>query len=332
MTSEKQLTVLMPVYNTRKEWLDEAVKSILDQTYKNFSFLIIDDGSIKETADYLDTLATKDKRITVLHNEANQGLVYTLNRGLAFATTPWIARMDADDWAFPDRLSKQMEYLNKHSGITVLGTDAIYLETGRPTRKIQPLSHTQIEACLPFYDCFVHPSVILRREDILKIGGYPNSLYAEDYALWIKILFKTDYKMEILPNTLMKYRRGESRPTYRRIQTKSTFELLEKIAKYLNTEVPYYWNHSQEKDFRLSNEQALDSIKTLSYIASILNIKFPDIDKDFLDLSLLREKKKIYRSATCSGIQDFIKNLNVQVSYLALCLKIKLSRQMSSRE
>jgi pullulanase/glycogen debranching enzyme len=127
-----------------------------------------------------------------------------------------------------------MEYLNKHSGITVLGTDAIYLETGRPTRKIQPLSHTQIEACLPFYDCFVHPSVILRREDILKIGGYPNSLYAEDYALWIKILFKTDYKMEILPNTLMKYRRGESRPTYRRIQTKSTFELLEKIAKYLN--------------------------------------------------------------------------------------------------
>lgn len=138
MTSEKQLTVLMPVYNTRKEWLDEAVKSILDQTYKNFSFLIIDDGSIKETADYLDTLATKDKRITVLHNEANQGLVYTLNRGLAFATTPWIARMDADDWAFPDRLSKQMEYLNKHSGITVLGTDAIYLETGRPTRKIQP--------------------------------------------------------------------------------------------------------------------------------------------------------------------------------------------------
>lgn len=183
MTSEKQLTVLMPVYNTRKEWLDEAVKSILDQTYKNFSFLIIDDGSIKETADYLDTLATKDKRITVLHNEANQGLVYTLNRGLAFATTPWIARMDADDWAFPDRLSKQMEYLNKHSGITVLGTDAIYLETGRPTRKIQPLSHTQIEACLPFYDCFVHPSVILRREDILKIGGYPNSLYAEDYAL-----------------------------------------------------------------------------------------------------------------------------------------------------
>lgn len=74
MTSEKQLTVLMPVYNTRKEWLDEAVKSILDQTYKNFSFLIIDDGSIKETADYLDTLATKDKRITVLHNEANQGV------------------------------------------------------------------------------------------------------------------------------------------------------------------------------------------------------------------------------------------------------------------
>lgn len=138
--------------------------------------------------------------------------------------------------------------------------------------------------------------------------------------------------MEILPNTLMKYRRGESRPTYRRIQTKSTFELLEKIAKYLNTEVPYYWNHSQEKDFRLSNEQALDSIKTLSYIASILNIKFPDIDKDFLDLSLLREKKKIYRLATCSGIQDFINNLNVQVSYLALCLKIKLSRQMSSRE
>lgn len=107
MTSEKQLTVLMPVYNTRKEWLDEAVKSILDQTYKNFSFLIIDDGSIKETADYLDTLATKDKRITVLHNEANQGLVYTLNRGLAFATTPWIARMDADDWAF------LIVYLNK---------------------------------------------------------------------------------------------------------------------------------------------------------------------------------------------------------------------------
>ena len=62
MTSEKQLTVLMPVYNTRKEWLDEAVKSILDQTYKNFSFLIIDDGSIKETA-YLDTLATRIKEL-----------------------------------------------------------------------------------------------------------------------------------------------------------------------------------------------------------------------------------------------------------------------------
>lgn len=105
-SSKPNITVLMPVYNTPRNQLTTAIESILSQTYKDFIFLIIDDGSNDETKKTLEYFQNKDQRVQIITNSVNHGLIYCLNKGLAEAKTKWIARMDSDDWSFPSRLEK----------------------------------------------------------------------------------------------------------------------------------------------------------------------------------------------------------------------------------
>jgi glycosyltransferase involved in cell wall biosynthesis len=118
------VTVLMSVYNSLP-YLREAVDSILAQTYDAFEFLIVDDASTDGSRAVLHEYARKDPRIRILENDVNQGLGFCLNRGLEAAGTPWVARMDADDVAFPERLALQMQYLDAHPEVDVLGGAAV---------------------------------------------------------------------------------------------------------------------------------------------------------------------------------------------------------------
>ena len=125
------ITVLMSVYNGLP-YLSKAIDSILGQTYPDFEFLIIDDQSTDGSAEILDHYARQDKRIRIIKNEQNRGLGYNLALGVETATTPWIARMDADDIAIADRLALQMSYLEQHPEVDILGGYAININNLGP--------------------------------------------------------------------------------------------------------------------------------------------------------------------------------------------------------
>ncbi|WP_297613270.1 glycosyltransferase, partial [uncultured Sutterella sp.] len=218
-----KLTVIMPIYNGEKEWIDISIKSILTQTYRKFHFLIINDGSNDEISNYLEHY-TQDARIKIRHHHKNQGLTHTLNEGLNLSNTTWVARMDSDDWAHPDRFKIQMEYLESHPETTVLGTQATYLEDNKLLHPNLPLFYDQVAATLPFYCCICHPSTILNRKQIIAGNSYPDIKNAEDYGLWLNLLY--DKKVIInLPNILIKYRKGIKRPNYHDQQKINTINI-----------------------------------------------------------------------------------------------------------
>lgn len=200
----------MPVYNPSLTELSEAIDSILGQTYRNFEFIIIDDGSNSNIRKILCDYKKSDSRISLFINQKNQGIVQSLNFGLRMANTKWVARMDADDWSCPDRLERQVEFLSRHPEIAVLGTNAVWMDNDKNVYKQSVICSDDVLSTLPFYCCFIHPSVVLNREVVLRCGGYPDVYAAEDYALWAKICFDAKLKTHILPYVGIRYRRPDS--------------------------------------------------------------------------------------------------------------------------
>jgi len=201
-TESPLVTVLMAVYNGEK-FLREAIESILNQTYTNFEFLIINDGSADSTEEII--LSYNDDRIRYIKNAQNLKLIASLNRGLDLANGKYIARMDADDISLPERLEKQIRFLEKHPKVGVLGSwvRTLGLQENYDVKFEQ--GHTNIRFKLFFNNYLHHPTVVLRRSVIEKYKlRYPNVLHAEDYALWIEM---TNFcQIDILPEVLLKYR------------------------------------------------------------------------------------------------------------------------------
>jgi hypothetical protein len=179
------VTVLMSVYNGEK-YLSQAIDSILNQTLHNFEFIIINDGSTDNTADILNGYEKLDRRI-ILHHQANQGLTATLNKGLRMARCTFIARMDADDVSFPERLAKQVDFLQAHPDVGVLGTGARVIDGyGNTSDTLQfPTQHGVLRWSMCFFDPIIHPTVMMRREIAERCGGYSSNIkYGQDYDLW----------------------------------------------------------------------------------------------------------------------------------------------------
>ncbi len=177
----------MSVYNGER-FLAEAIESILTQTWTDFEFVIIDDGSTDSTAQILRDFEKKDARIRIITNEKNFGLTKSLNMGIAVATGEYIARMDADDISFPTRLEKQMAFLNDHPNIVVVGTGTEIIDAdGKRMRSIA--TPKAIQTRLPKRNCLVHGSLLIRKEALQDVGGYDESIrYAQDYDLLLRLL------------------------------------------------------------------------------------------------------------------------------------------------
>lgn len=181
------VTVLMSVYNGLP-YLSEAIESILAQTYRNFEFLIVDDASTDGSSDVLARYAEQDSRIRILTNESNGGLGFSLARGLKAASTPWIARMDADDIALPERLEWQMAYLSEQPDTDIVGSWAndVDAEGKILQQRRVPTKHVDIYRYI-WTNPFIHSTVVFRREAILRVGSYPPIRSApEDYDLWFR--------------------------------------------------------------------------------------------------------------------------------------------------
>jgi len=191
MDATVPVTVLMPVYNGER-YLGEAVESILNQTFYDYEFLIIDDGSTDRTAEIL--LSFHDERIRLVRNNTNLRLIATLNHGVEIARGKYIARMDCDDISHPERLEKQFQFMEVHPEIGVLGTGIQVINAVGKTgcKYTFPAEHEVIRWSLSFYCPLAHPSVMVRREVILRSGGYYQHMrHVEDYDLWRRLSAKT---------------------------------------------------------------------------------------------------------------------------------------------
>lgn len=196
-----KVTVLMPVYNGEK-YLKEAIDSILNQTFSDFEFLIINDGSTDNTVGIINSY--NDSRIRLVHNDKNLGLITTLNKGFDLARGEYIARMDCDDVSLPDRLSKQVVFMEAHPGIGVCGTWFEFMDCGQVIK--WPEQHDAIKAQLFYNTALGHPTVMMRTDVIKRYEFYYDSLYehSEDYELWIRLSEVT--QLSNIPEILLKYR------------------------------------------------------------------------------------------------------------------------------
>ena len=203
------ISVIMATYNTEISVLKEAVDSILDQTFKDFEFIIIDDGSDNGTYDYLSNI--KDSRVSIIKNPCNVGITKSLNIGLRNAKGKYIARMDADDISSPDRFEKEFCYMEKHADVIVCGSGMASIDDkGKETGFAyipQYKNMNDYRAKMLFKNPGpVHPTAMIRHETLKNNGiMYDERLiYAQDYGLW-EVLSHYG-KIHIL-NTILLYRR-----------------------------------------------------------------------------------------------------------------------------
>jgi len=178
-----KVTVLMSVYNGEK-YLNEAIDSILGQTFKDFEFLIINDGSIDRTVEILQSY--DDPRIRIINNKKNIGLTKSLNKGLSMARGEYIARQDADDISLPNRLQMQVDFMDSHQEVGICGTWAKILKKHKKSIQRVPTSFEDIKAFLLFKCVMVHSSVIMRLSMLNEYNLYYNNDFftSQDFELW----------------------------------------------------------------------------------------------------------------------------------------------------
>ena len=225
------VSVIIPCYNAEK-YVEAAVRSIMNQTYKNLEIIITDDCSTDNTFSILEKLADEDSRIKLFKNETNQKIVKTLNKLVSLANGKYIARMDADDISLPKRIEKQVELLEENSDIAFCGTNAFIInENGKITRKTSlPITSEDNKFFLQFYSTFFHPSVMLRSE-IYKQNLYDEDfLYAEDYELWARLIFQENLKGTNLSEKLFEYRifAGQSSAVHQEKQSNASAKIFDK--------------------------------------------------------------------------------------------------------
>jgi len=204
--SDPRITVLMSVYNGLP-YVERAIESIINQTFYDFEFLIIDDASTDGSREALKRWANRDERIRLVFHNKNRGLGYSLNEGMREARGTWIARMDDDDISFPDRLERQIAYLSEHPNVDILSGWAIDCNAdGKPLRLRQvPVSHEEIVRLI-WTIPMIHPAVIFRREAILDVGSYSAELRRrQDYDLWFRCAAE-GLRFANLPEPLIYYR------------------------------------------------------------------------------------------------------------------------------
>jgi glycosyltransferase involved in cell wall biosynthesis len=195
----------MPVYNGER-FLRVAIESVLCQTFSDFDFHIVDDGSRDGTPDILAEYARRDRRIVIHTQPQNVGLAAALNIGCRAASADIVARMDADDVSLPERFARQLEYLGDQSDIGVLGTYVRSLDEHDRIGEVWPCPAQPGLAAwsMLFYCAMAHPTIMIRRSVLEAVGFYPSGYPAEDYALFMRLIRIT--RIMSLPEVLLHYR------------------------------------------------------------------------------------------------------------------------------
>ena len=221
------VTVIMPVYNAEK-YLKESIESILNQSFKDFELLIINDGSTDLSLDILNKYKLIDTRVRIVNNEGNKGLPYTRDRGLELAKGEYIALMDADDISYQNRLENQVNYLKANKDVEIVASNFDFIENGRIIKfrsldKINKIEYENyiINLKLMFYNPIGNSTVMFRKNSIdeLMIKYRRDYFVAQDYAFWVDCI--RGCKFHIIKESLLAYRQGHENITKKSIKSKS---------------------------------------------------------------------------------------------------------------
>ena len=204
-----RVSVLMPAYNSEK-YIATAIESILNQTFSDFEFIIINDGSTDNTAKIVRQYARQDPRIKFIDNKKNRGLIAVLNMGLDLCTGEYIARMDSDDISMPDRCERQLEAYREQPELSLLsgtiaefGEDPEHIENYRRL----PESHEDIVRFAKKRNPMNHMAVMFRKSNVTAAGSYQPIGLFEDYDLWVRMLMQ-GCRAANLPEVLVRARVG----------------------------------------------------------------------------------------------------------------------------
>lgn len=271
----KQLTVLMTTYNENKHILIDAIESILNQTYKGFEFIIIvDNPNNSENIEVLNWYAESDQRIKIIINNENLGLPLSLNKGINLVETKYLARMDADDIALPTRFEKQINFLEEHPEVSLVGSNIIYINyEGIELYKRGSIAtkYTQLKKIAKYMNMFNHPT-LMGKTSVFKKYKYRNLKYSQDYDLTCRMLEDNEI-IENLPDYLLKYRLPLNEQIEKKVQQKLTMHIIQSAYRKKNLKNI----HIMEK---INNDMRKVNQKKVVY----------DIKKYDLILSLIRQK------------------------------------------
>ena len=213
------VSVVMPVYNGER-FLAEAIDSILTQTFSDFELIIVDDGSTDCSPEIIQIYAERDDRVRSVQLDENRGNASARNRGTALSSGKYIAAMDCDDISSPDRLQNQLDFLVSHPDIGGVGVGAAMVN-----KDLTPRFTYTLPTCHPFIllsmmvggSALLYASIMVRRECIAEAGGYdPKFGIAEDFELFLRLVWEKGIRYANLPALLYLYRRHESSLTQNR--------------------------------------------------------------------------------------------------------------------
>lgn len=263
-----KITVLMSIYKEPIDWMILSIDSIIEQTYKDFEFIIINDNPERlDNTKLLEKYLKKDSRIKIVNNSENIGLTKSLNKGLAVSTGEYIARMDADDISLPTRFEKQIAFLESNPNVIVLGTNITYIGDWSFVKMTDQIKYDDksIRAQLLFQNCIPHPSVMIRKSvlDDNNIKYDEEYKHGQDYRLWECLLPFGDFAC--LEEPLLKYRFSKQQITSsnRSSQKRTTVSVRTRLQKqWLSSNNLYFENNVIE-------DSPFEIIKILRHNVSI---------------------------------------------------------------
>lgn len=293
MKYKPSISVIMATHSGGP-YLPEAINSILNQTFSDFEFIIINDAAKPETAELLNSYT--DPRIKIIVNSENLGLTKSLNKGLSIAQAEYVARMDADDISLPQRFEVQKKFLDEHPDITVVGSATIIIDgAGKESGSKRPVTDPKL---LKFYTMLknqlTHSSVMFRKSTILKFNGYDESIkYAQDYDLWSRLLYK-NVLLSNIEQPLLKYRFHQKSIT----QGTTKGKAYESAMKTVYKNISQYIAISQENFDIFSNSFHSNKVSSLTETVIVQKI-LGNFAKAYID-------KEVPSSENIKKINDYI--------------------------
>lgn len=247
MTSKPKISVIMSVFNHEK-YLQKSIDSILSQSYKNFEFIIINDGSNKNAKKILELNKLQDKRIKVINNKKRIGLTKSLNIAIKISKGEYIARQDSDDISYFKRFEEQLNFFKKYKKVIMCGTNGILIDNNDFFLKnIKNLenNYEKIKKKLIYENQFIHSSVMVKRNYLLEVKGYDEKFkYAQDYDLWCRLSIKGF--LTNINKILVKIRQHNESITKKNKKEQNYYSILASIRHYAEINNLKYLNKSYD--------------------------------------------------------------------------------------